>query len=63
MQTKIDDYVDFGIEHIWILDPEGRRAWFADRFGLHLVESGELSVPGTPIRVVLSELFAELDQA
>ena len=24
--------------------------------------TGELTVPGTPIRVVLSELFAELDQ-
>jgi len=63
MQTKIYDYIEFGVEHIWILDPEGRRAWFADRFGLHPVESGELSVPGTPIRVVLSELFAELDRA
>jgi Uma2 family endonuclease len=63
MQTKIDDYVGFGVEHIWIFDPEARRAWFADRFGLHPVESGELTVPGTPIRVVLSELFAELDRA
>jgi hypothetical protein len=27
------------------------------------VHSGELTVPGTPIRVVLSELFAELDRA
>jgi hypothetical protein len=30
---------------------------------MHLAESGELSVPDTPIRVVLSELFAELDRA
>jgi len=29
---------------------------------LHVVESDELTVPGTPIRVVLSELFAELDR-
>jgi len=63
MQEKIDDYVDFGVENIWILDPETRQAWTADHTGTHPVENGELTVPGTPIGVVLSELFAELDRA
>jgi len=63
MQDKIDDYLAFGVENIWILDPERRSAWTATRDGLHLVQNGELTVPGTPIRVVLSELFAELDRA
>lgn len=62
MQVKLDDYVQFGIENIWIIDPETRRAWTADRAGLHPVESDELTVSGTPIRVVLSELFAELER-
>jgi Uma2 family endonuclease len=60
MQEKIDDYLGFGVENIWIVDPGSRRAWTADREGLHLAQSGELAVPGTPIRVVLGELFAEL---
>lgn len=63
LQEKIDEYVAFGIEHIWIFDPRKRIAWKADRGGLRLVESGELTVPLTPIRVVLSEAFAELDRA
>ena len=62
MQTKIDDYIEFGVEHVWVIDPETRKAWTADRTGLHLVQDGEFSVPGTPIRVVLSEMFAELDR-
>jgi Uma2 family endonuclease len=62
LQEKIDDYVEFGVENIWILDPEMRRAWTADRTGTHPVENGELTVAGTPIRVVLPELFAELDR-
>ena len=61
-QERIDDYLAFGIEYIWILDPATRRAWTADRFGLHLAQTGELSVPETPIRVVLSAIFAELDR-
>lgn len=60
MQTRIDDYLAFGVENIWILDPETRRAWTADRQGLHPVQNGELTVPGTPIRVVLGDLFAAL---
>ena len=51
------------MENIWIIDPATRSAMTADRFGLHPVESGELTVAGTPIRVVLRELFAELDRA
>lgn len=62
-QTRIEDYLAFGIKNIWILDPETRRAWTADSNGLHLAQNGELAVAGTPIRVVLSELFAELDRA
>ena len=61
-QERIDDYLAFGVENIWIFDPETRRAWTADPEGLHLVQTGELTVPGTPIRVVLSEVFAELDR-
>ena len=62
-QDRIDDYLEFGIENIWIIDPERRTARRATRTGLHIVETGELTVPETPIRVVLSELFAELDRA
>jgi len=62
-QVRVEDYLAFGVENIWIFDPETRRAWTADADGLHLVQNGELTVPGTPIRVMLPELFAELDQA
>jgi len=63
-QKKIAEYIAFGTEHIWIVDPQ-RRAWTADLSGLHPVEGdleGTLTVPGTPIRVSLSEAFAKLDR-
>jgi Uma2 family endonuclease len=60
---KLDDYLAFGVENIWVLDPERRVARTAQNGELHIVRSGELTLPGTPIRVVLSELFAELDRA
>jgi len=62
MQTKFAQYLGFGIQNIWIVDPGPRLAYRYTAVGLEEVRSGELSVPGTPIRVVLSELFAELDR-
>ncbi|HUY94352.1 MAG TPA: Uma2 family endonuclease [Terracidiphilus sp.] len=62
-RIKIEDYVAFGVENIWIIDPATRSAMTADRFGLHPVETGELAVPNTPIRMALAALFAELDRA
>jgi Uma2 family endonuclease len=62
-RVKVEDYVAFGVENIWIIDPATRSAMTADRFGLHPVETGELTVADTPIRVDLNTLFAELDRA
>jgi Uma2 family endonuclease len=63
MQEKAAQYLRFGIENIWIIDPEPRLAYRYTSAGLEEVHSGDLTVPGTPIRIVLSELFAELDRA
>jgi Uma2 family endonuclease len=60
---RTDEYLDFGIENIWIVDPARRLAYRATTAGLQRAASGEITVPETPIRVVLSELFAELDRA
>ncbi len=62
MRAKAAEYLQFGIENIWIIDPEPRIAYRYAEAALEEVRSGELTVPGTPIRVVLSEMFAELDR-
>jgi len=61
MQAKAEEYRGLGVENIWIIDPERRMAYRHTGTSLEEV-IGELNVPNTPIRVVLSELFAELDQ-
>jgi Uma2 family endonuclease len=62
MQEKAAEYRLFGVENIWVIDPEPRIAYRYTSVGLEEVRMGELTVPETPIRVVLSELFAELDR-
>ena len=62
MRAKAAEYRAFGIEHIWIVDPEPRITYRYADGGLEEVHSGELTVPGTPIRVELCEMFAELNR-
>ena len=62
MEQKSSQYHRFGIEHIWIVDPESRLVYRYTPAGLERVQSGELTVPGTSIRVDLTEMFAELDR-
>jgi len=62
MTERTDEYLDFGIENIWIIDPARRLAYRVTRAGFELAPAGEITVPETPIRVVLSELFAEFDR-
>ncbi len=63
MRARAAEYRTFDVEHIWIIDPEPRIAYRYAEAAFEEVRSGELTVPGTPIRVVLSEMFAELDRA
>lgn len=62
IQEKAAQYFQFAIPNIWIIDPQSRSAYRFTSQGLELAGSGELAVPGTPIRVPLDEMFAELDR-
>jgi Uma2 family endonuclease len=60
--VKVAEYLAFGIQHVWVIDPYARVGYRGNSGGLELVRSGELTVPETPIRIVLADLFAELDR-
>jgi Uma2 family endonuclease len=62
MMEKLADFDRFGVGHIWLIDPDRRLVYRYVSGGLEAVGTGELRVAETPIRVVLSELFAELDR-
>jgi Uma2 family endonuclease len=62
IRERVDDYRRMGVEHVWVVDPVGRHAYVASERGFEQPESGEFAVPGTAIRIVLAEVFAELDE-
>ena len=61
--AKAAEYLAFGIEHVWVIDPHARVGYRCTANGLELARNGELAVPETPIRIVLADLFAEMDRA
>ena len=60
MQLRVDDYTHLGVENIWIVDPWNRVAYYASTQGFRKTETDFLEVPGTDIRVSLTEVFHEL---
>ena len=62
MQERIDDYVAMGVANNWVIDPVSRHAYVASTSGFQAPSDGAFSVAGTPIRITLTELFAEFDE-
>ena len=58
MQERIEDYRQFGVANIWILDPGTRRGYDCRPSGW--LEAAEFGIANTPIRLVLSEIFARM---
>jgi Uma2 family endonuclease len=57
VQLKIADYLEFGVAHIWVLDPETKTAVAYTRNGVTPLWSGSLLTSNPEIELPLSELF------
>jgi Uma2 family endonuclease len=56
MQDRIDDYLDFGVRYVWLIDPRKRRAFLYTSEGVQEVKDGILRTSNPDIRVSLAEL-------
>jgi Uma2 family endonuclease len=61
LQERIDDYLDFGVANVWVLDPEAQGAYVCERGGNREVTDGVLRVAESPIAIPLADLFGGLD--
>jgi Uma2 family endonuclease len=60
MELKIDDYLTFGVRHIWLIDPRRRKAWSYTNEGKR--ESSAILTTSEPLLTLnLDEIFATLD--
>jgi Uma2 family endonuclease len=61
-QQRIDDYLKFGVQYIWVIDPPTRTALVHTKDGAHKAKDGILRTENPALTVPLSEIFAALDE-
>ena len=60
-EKVLEDYRVMGVSQSWLLDPIQQIAYTYNESGLNLFNGDRLELAGTPIYLVLSDLFAALD--
>lgn len=61
IERKIDEYLEFGVSHVWLIDPRERRAWSYTRDGRR--EAVQVLRTANPeISLSIAGIFAELDE-
>ena len=59
MQGRIDDYLNFGVPYVWIINPRNQKAYVVTQAGTVEAKSGVLEARDPDIAVPLTELFVE----
>ena len=62
VQKVLEDYALMGVAQSWLIDPVRREAFVYDAKGLRTVEEDRLDLPGTPIYLILFDLFKALEK-
>jgi Uma2 family endonuclease len=61
IEAKIDDYLAFGVQHVWIIDPRLEKGWSYTREGKR--ESTDVLTTSDPhLALSLSEVFTALSE-
>lgn len=61
IRARLNDYLAMGVKHVWCFDPDSREVRRYRESGFEVVKEPVLEVAGTPIRLVLGEIFSVLD--
>ena len=57
-QERFSDYRQFGVPHIWVVDPQSRRGY--DCSNGSWIETTSFTIENSPIHVDLVAIFSEL---
>lgn len=55
--ARVQDYLEFGVPVVWIIDPRERKVWIYRRNGMQEAVGEVVKLEGTSIEVPFSEIF------
>lgn len=58
-QEKIDDYLNFGVPYVWVLNPRQRRAWSFTKSGSTEIIDGTLRTVNPAFEIPLRKIFGQ----
>jgi Uma2 family endonuclease len=62
--TRVQEYQHMGVPNIWIIDPMTRESWTMDSQGGAVpMLNDAFTIPDTPVRVTIADIFEEIDSA
>ena len=56
MKERIDDYLAFGVQQVWVINPKNREAFVYTADSIHEAKDGILTTADPDIRLSLAEL-------
>ena len=62
VRKKIDEFLEFGVRYVWLIDPLRRRADVYTASGFYEVKDGILRTENRAVEVPLAELFQTMDE-
>ncbi len=57
VQERIDDYLEFGVPYVWLINPQAKRAWIYTAQGVREATEGVLRTSDPEICVPLAEIL------
>jgi Uma2 family endonuclease len=60
MQSRIDDYLHFGVRYVWLVDPRARRAWVHTDEGTYESKDLVLRTENPGLTLPLREIFESI---
>lgn len=61
MRQRVEDYLNFGVQRVWLVDPIARRGWEWDRTGMREVLGGVFLDAALDVMLPLPEIFEGID--
>jgi Uma2 family endonuclease len=57
MNLRIQEYLDFGVPVVWLVDPSEKTVWIYRKDGMQSISEGAIRLDGTLLEIPLSEIF------
>jgi Uma2 family endonuclease len=57
INRRVQDYLDFGVPAVWVIDPSGKKVWIYRRNGMQEATGESVKVDGTDLAIPFTAIF------